>query len=72
MRHKIISHALFAMLIALSVPAKAQQTGKIFHIGFLDQSTASGMAVLVNAFRQELHNLRWIDAKNRGKSFIGC
>ena len=35
----------------------AQQTGKIPRIGFLDNSTASGSAVLVEAFRQELSKL---------------
>src|SRR5262245_49480768 len=44
--------------------AEAQQTGKISRIGFLDNSTASGMAVLVNAFRQELSSLGWIEGKN--------
>ena len=34
--------------------AEAQQAGKVARIGFLDTSTASGSAVLVNAFRQEL------------------
>jgi putative ABC transport system substrate-binding protein len=42
----------------------AQQAGKIFRIGFLDGSTASGMAVLVDAFRQELSKLGWIEGKN--------
>jgi putative ABC transport system substrate-binding protein len=42
----------------------AQQAGKIFRIGFLDPSTASGMAVLVDAFRQELRKLGWIEGKN--------
>ena len=42
----------------------AQQTGKIFRIGFLDASTASGIAVLVEAFRQELSKLGWIEGKN--------
>ena len=42
----------------------AQQTGKIFRIGFLDASTASGSAVLVKAFRQELSKLGWIEGKN--------
>ena len=41
-----------------------QQTGKIFRIGFLDGSTASGSAVLVDAFRQELSKLGWIEGKN--------
>ena len=44
--------------------ADAQQTGKIFRIGFLDPSTASGSAVLVDAFRQELSKLGWIEGKN--------
>src|SRR5215813_9400238 len=44
--------------------AEAQQTGKIFRIGFLDSSTASGMAVLLEAFRQELSKLGWNEGKN--------
>ena len=52
------------MLLALPLPARAQQPGKIFRIGFLDNSTASGMAVLVDAFRQELSKLGWIEGKN--------
>src|SRR5262245_36002067 len=44
--------------------AEAQQPGKVFRIGFLDGSTASGMAVLVDAFRQELNRLGWMDGKN--------
>ena len=46
------------------VVAQAQQTGKIFRIGFLDASTASGSAVLLDAFRQELRKLGWIEGKN--------
>ena len=44
--------------------AEAQQAGKIFRIGFLDGSTAFGNAVLVEAFRQELLKLGWIEGKN--------
>jgi ABC-type uncharacterized transport system substrate-binding protein len=42
--------------------AQAQQT--VFRIGFLDASTASGMAGLLEAFRQELSKLGWIEGKN--------
>ena len=56
--------ALGALLFALCVPASAQQSGKIFRIGFLDPSNASGMAVLVDAFRQELSRLGWTGGKN--------
>ena len=44
--------------------AQAQQTGKVLRIGFLDASTASGSAVLLEAFRQELSKLGWIEGKN--------
>jgi putative tryptophan/tyrosine transport system substrate-binding protein len=52
------------MLFALCLPADAQQTGKIFRIGFLDASTAASSAVLSEAFRQELSKLGWIEGKN--------
>src|SRR5262245_57562155 len=44
--------------------AEAQQPGKIFRIGILDASTASGSAVLWEAFRHELSKLGWIEGKN--------
>jgi putative ABC transport system substrate-binding protein len=44
--------------------ADAQQTGKIFRIGFLDPSTNSGSAGLVKTFLQELSKLGWIEGKN--------
>jgi putative ABC transport system substrate-binding protein len=52
------------LLLAIGTFAEAQQAGKIPHIGFLDSSTASGMAVLVETFRQELSKLGWIEGKN--------
>jgi ABC-type uncharacterized transport system substrate-binding protein len=64
MKKKVIGLTLGALLFALSVSADAQQTGKIFRIGFIDSSTASGMAVLIDAFRQELSKLGWIEGKN--------
>ena len=51
------------LLIGVHV-AEAQQSGKVFRIGFLDPSTASSMEVLVGAFRQELGKLGWIEGKN--------
>ena len=56
--------ALWAVLFAFCSSAEAQQTGKVFRIGYLDPSTASGEAGLVNAFRQELSKLGWIEGKN--------
>jgi putative tryptophan/tyrosine transport system substrate-binding protein len=43
--------------------AQAQQAGKIFRVALLDGSTASGQAVLVEALRQELSKIGWIEGK---------
>jgi putative ABC transport system substrate-binding protein len=43
---------------------QAQQPGKIFRIGFLDPTNASDNAVRLEAFRQELRKLGWIEGKN--------
>jgi putative ABC transport system substrate-binding protein len=64
MKKKIIVLTLCAMLFALSSSAHAQPTGKVARIGFLDESTASGMATLVEEFRQEMRKLGWIEGKN--------
>jgi len=58
---------LFAIVVALTVcgaRADAQPAEKIFRIGYLDSSSASGSAVLVKAFLQELSKLGWIEGKN--------
>jgi len=55
---------LTLILLAIATFAEAHQTGKVPRIGFLDGSTASGMAGLLDAFRQELNRLGWIDGKN--------
>jgi ABC-type uncharacterized transport system substrate-binding protein len=64
MKKKIAVLTLCAMLFALCGSTEAQQAGKIFRIGYLDPSTASGSAVLLDAFRQELSKLGWIEGKN--------
>src|SRR5262252_1762170 len=64
MKRKITVLTLSAVLLALCSPADAEQTGKVARIGFLDVSTASGSAVLLDAFRQELSKLGWIEGKN--------
>ena len=64
MNQRIFALAVCAMLSALCSSAEAQQATKVFRIGFLDPSTASGSAILVDAFRQELSKLGWIEGKN--------
>jgi putative ABC transport system substrate-binding protein len=56
--------ALCSMLFALCAIGEAQQPKKVLRIGFLDPSTGSGSAVLLEAFRQELSKLGWIEGKN--------
>jgi putative tryptophan/tyrosine transport system substrate-binding protein len=63
-RAAVPSILVAVVLLALGVTAHAQQAGKIFRIGFLDQSTASGIAVFLDPFRQELSKLGWIEGKN--------
>jgi ABC-type uncharacterized transport system substrate-binding protein len=58
---------LFAVVVALTLcggKAEAQQPGKVFRIGFLTGTTASGSAGLLETFRQELRKLGWIEGKN--------
>src|ERR1044071_4226388 len=64
MKKRITLWLLATLFLANVSLADAQQTGKIFRIGFLDPSTASGSAVLVDAFRQELTKLGWTEGKN--------
>ena len=64
MTKKIIFLAACFLLLAPCSAVEAQQPGKVFRIGFLDSSTAAGSAVLVEAFRQELSKLGWIEGKN--------
>jgi putative ABC transport system substrate-binding protein len=63
-RKSLCGIAFSALLFALSYPASPQPTGKIFRIGYLDPGRASGNAVLMDAFRQELRKLGWIEGKN--------
>src|SRR5262245_48266373 len=64
MRKAITVLTICAALFALCASAYAQQPTKIPRIGYLDNSTASGSAVFLDAFRQELNKLGWIEGKN--------
>jgi len=64
MSGKISVWLLATGLLTTVFPAQAQQPGKLFRLGFLDSSTASGNAVFLDSFRQELRKLGWIEGKN--------
>ncbi|HEX7232118.1 MAG TPA: ABC transporter substrate-binding protein [Candidatus Binatia bacterium] len=59
----LIRFVLAIMLLPIAVRVEAQP-GKLFRVGFLDPSNASGMAVMVDALRQELGKLGWIEGQN--------
>ena len=56
--------AIVVALPLVGARVEAQHAGKIFRIGLLDPSTASGSAVLWEAFQQELNKLGWNEGKN--------
>jgi putative tryptophan/tyrosine transport system substrate-binding protein len=64
MRRIYFCLSLSAVFFVFCLSIHAQQTGKIFRIGFLDNSSASGNAPLLEAFRQEMRTLGWIEGKN--------
>ena len=64
MRITVKGAVLIADILLCTICASAQQPGKIFRIGYFDPSTASGSGILVEAFRQELTKLGWIEGKN--------
>ena len=64
MNHRAVLFLLAASILICVHLAEAQPTGKIFRIGFLDFSAAAGSAGLLEAFRQELRKLGWIEGKN--------
>jgi ABC-type uncharacterized transport system substrate-binding protein len=64
MKNKIITIALGAMLLALSYYASAQQPARILRIGILVTSSASFISARVEAFRQQLRTLGYVEGKN--------
>jgi hypothetical protein len=64
MKERITLWLLAILFLANVSLVEAQQLGKVLRIGFLDSSNASGMAGLLEAFRQELNKLGWIEGKN--------
>ena len=64
MNKKIIGFALSTMLFALSFPAQAQQPKKVPRIGYLTGSSLSANAARIEAFRQGLRELGYVEGKN--------
>ena len=65
-KHEEKNHvlALSAMLFALCFPAVAQQPTKVPRIGFLAGTKPAAVAARVEAFRQGLRELGYVEGKN--------
>jgi putative ABC transport system substrate-binding protein len=64
MRNSIISLALCACLFALSLLVQAQEPAKIPRIGFLIAASPSSVSPRLEAFRQGLRELGYVEGKN--------
>ncbi len=64
MKKKIISFVLGALLLALSVPIEAQQPKKVPRIGFLSSLSPAVVSDRMEAFRQGLRELGYVEGKN--------
>ena len=64
MSKKVFLLALCAMLLALCFPAEAQQPTKVSRIGYLTGATPDGQLDRIEAFRQGLHELGYVEGKN--------
>src|SRR5499426_19027 len=64
MNRKITVLTLCAMLLALCLPARAQQPTKVPRIGYLIGQSRSTAAVRIDPFRQGLRELGYVEGKN--------
>ena len=65
LRKTALGSILFAgALLAVAVTAEAQQPTKIPRIGFLSAASSSAIAARVEAFRQGLRELGYVEGKN--------
>ena len=64
MNRKITVLTLCAMLLALCLPAEAQQPAKIPRIGYLTGATPDGQSARIEAFRQGLRELGYAEGQN--------
>jgi putative tryptophan/tyrosine transport system substrate-binding protein len=64
MQNRIVGIALGAMLFALCASAEAQQAKKVFRIGLLVAVNQVSVSSRIDAFRQGLRQLGYIEGKN--------
>ncbi len=62
MKTRIVGFMFGALLLALSIPAQAQQAGKVYRIGYI--RAGSGSRTINKAFRQGLRELGYVVGQN--------
>jgi putative ABC transport system substrate-binding protein len=55
---------LYALLLAVSVPAEAQQSAKVPRVGYLHSESRFSATTRVEAFRQSLRKLGYVEGQN--------
>jgi len=64
MRRRNFVFALGAIFLTRSIPAQAQQPARIPRIGILNPTSSSFFLTRVEAFRQRLRELGYVEGKN--------
>jgi putative ABC transport system substrate-binding protein len=64
MHKKITRRAFCSMLLALPFPVRAQQPKKVWRIGYLGATSLSSSSARIEAFRQGLRELGYVEGKN--------
>ena len=64
MPNSLRSIVVAVVLLVAAVTAEAQQAGKIPRIGYLEDSTTTGSAELLEVFRNQMTQLNWLEGKN--------
>src|SRR5258705_8888456 len=63
MNRRAFLTALSGSLLAAPLAAEAQQAGKVWQIGFLSVQTSSVFQTQLNAFRQKLRDLGYVEGQ---------
>jgi putative ABC transport system substrate-binding protein len=64
MKRFLLSIALCALLLALSLPTQAQQPTKIYRIGYLSATDRATDSPIAEGVRLALHDVGYIEGKN--------
>ena len=64
MDRRLFLGTLACGLLAAPLAAEAQQTGKVYRVGFLSNGWSTTSPQVVAAFRQGLRELAWVEGQN--------